>query len=99
MKKLIAILLCGMMMVGSLCVFAEEGIMPQDECFHDFDWDEVITGVEETPCGTITYYDVYCTQCGDVIGDREVVKETHAWVDELIDGTITTVCSRCDAIK
>ena len=36
MKKLTALLLCMMMLLGSLCVFAEDGITPLIDCDHQY---------------------------------------------------------------
>ena len=99
MKKLVAFMLCCMMMVGALSAFAEDGIMPRIECFHRGDWITVETGEETDGCTTITYYEVYCEDCGDTLKEYSRSSTVHEWYDDIIDGEEVTVCGNCGAVK
>lgn len=97
MKKIIALVLCGMMMVGALCAFAEDGIMPLYDCEHEETTERLIS-TERDGCITIRTYRVTCGRCpySDTFED---VTENHSWSSEIIDGESTTVCSECGETK
>lgn len=97
MKKLIALFLCGMMMVGSLCAFAEDGIRPLADCLHTDKDSEPIESVRDG-CVITTTYLVVCQDCGYSY-EIEQRREKHTWVQEIIDGEYATICEVCDEIK
>lgn len=79
MKKVIALMLCGMMMVGTLCAFAEEGIMPMNDCNHQYGTHDVCTqsGVKVGTCRYKNIYKVYCDECGRVVDSYAVFYTEH----------------------
>lgn len=101
MKKIISILLCSMMLCGSLSVFAEDGIMPLIDCDHDpiYGTTEETTVTEISECKTKITVKTYCNECGARI-DTSVSYDTHhTWVDEIIDGETVKACYYCGAVK
>lgn len=90
MKKIIAILLCAMLMLSCLAVVAESGIMPlTDKCQGECSFRTVSVEVEYTnACTAIKRTYQECTVCGYT---RTVQQRTVNHVGDKIDGR----CSEC----
>ena len=98
MKKLIAFMLCCMMMVGALSAFANDGVMPIAECPCTRTYDKHI-GTRTEGCTVIKTYRVICRECSANLGEYEVETTNHRWEEEIIDGKTEQVCYYCGAIK
>lgn len=93
MKKLIALVLCGMMMVGALCAFAAEGIMPRIDCDHSYGTTADLVDTDTIGCIEIGYYEVTCNSCGACVRTYSRTLATHhEW-----DGN--NVCKNCGIQK
>lgn len=99
MKKLIAFMLCCMMMVGALSAFANDGVMPAYECPCTNTRDYQVDSYDLDECTTVYVYEVICRDCGASLGEYEVEKSHHTWVDEIIDGKPAKACYYCGAVK
>ncbi len=97
MKKIIAFMLCCMMMVGVLNAFAEDGLMPLWECEHE-NAERDVVDTERDGCTITTITEVTCPDCGyhDYF---ERTSTSHEWVNEVIDGETVKVCYYCGKIK
>lgn len=75
MKKIIAILLCAMLMLSCLAVVAESGIMPLTEkCDGGCSYRRVSrTNKWPNKCTLVTTTEYECTVCGDSYTDTEKV--------------------------
>lgn len=99
MKKLVAFMLCCMMLAGSLCAFAEEGVMPIYECPCTSTYTELIRTRKVGTCTTIKTYEVICRTCSKSHGTYDVESTSHTWVDEIIDGELVKACRDCGEVK
>ncbi len=101
MKKTISLLLAAMMMLGSLCVFAEDGIAPLIDCDHDpiYGANPKTTRTQIDTCTTKVTTKYYCNECGTCIDTEISYVYNHTWVDEIIDGKVVEACYYCGAIK
>lgn len=90
MKKIIAILLCAMLMLSCLAVAAESGIMPlTDKCQGECSFRTLSAEVDyPNDCTTVKYIYQECTVCGYT---RTVQQRTVNHVGDKIDGR----CSIC----
>ena len=95
MKKLTALLLCMMMLLGSLCVFAEDGITPLVDCDHQYGTHDVCvqSGVKVSTCKYKDVYKVYCDECGRVVGSYNNVYTSHEGPVKEVNGV--DICQAC----
>lgn len=100
MKKLVAFMLCCMMMVGALSAFAEDGVMPCWDCDHQYGTYEVEQDpIEVDECKTKYVVKVYCSECDRCIDSYATYDYHHTWVDEIIDGKPAKACYYCGKVK
>lgn len=100
MKKTISLLLAAMMMLGSLCVFAEDGLMPLIDCDHQYGRHEgTPTYIDIDRCTTKRVVNIYCAECGRQIDSKATFSYHHTWVDEIIDGDSVKACYYCGKVQ
>lgn len=100
MKKIIAFMLCCMMMIGALSAFAGNGIMLRGGCIHIYGSFEVEHDpIEVDECKTKYVVKEYCNECGECIATTTTYDIHHTWVDEIIDGKPAKACYYCGKIK
>ena len=100
MKKLVAFMLCCMMMVGTLSAFASDDVMPLGECDHNYGtYTNAVTERIGT-CTVLKYNEVICSYCDEVLRHSNVkYTYSHNWVTDIIDGEEVEICTKCDEIK
>lgn len=100
MKKIVAFMLCCMMMVGALSAFAADGVMPRIDCDHQYGTYEVEQApIEVNECTTKYVVKKYCNECDRPVGSSVSYDYHHTWVDEIIDGKPAKACYYCGKIK
>lgn len=96
MRKIIALLLCCMMMAGALCAFAEGTVEPRIDCNHDnYGTYERLSqsGVKVGTCRYKDVYKVYCAECDRVIDSYNVFYTEHE--GPIQDENGVDVCQAC----
>ncbi len=102
MKKLIAIMLCCMMMVGALSAFAEDGVMPCGDCNHSYGTYSVSVSEWIDSCTKVSYKEVYCAECDEYLRTTNTkYTYSHDWraTDDVHDGKTVYVCADCGEEK
>lgn len=100
MKKIVAFMLCCMMMVGALSAFANDGVMPRIDCNHTYGLDDVDCSDVIDCCTTVYYTEWYCKDCGEYVKTTGTkYRYSHNWVTDIIDGEEVEICTKCDEIK
>ena len=94
MKKVLAIMICGMLLVGSLSVFAAEAACPHTG---DTYTEVVVVGRHGCTTDYVKYW--YCSDCDALLNEQYYSRTSHNWSDEIIDGQLVTICLNCDMIK
>jgi len=100
MKKIIAFMLCCMMMLGALNAFANDGVMPIGECDHNYGTHKNSVTEHPNRCTTLKYDEIICNYCDEVLRHDNVrYTYSHNWVTDIIDGKEVEICTKCDEIK
>lgn len=95
MKKIIAFMLCCMMMVGALSAFAENGITPRIDCNHTYGT-TIVPGKKGVDAGTCRLKDLYkevCDECGTVVDSWAEYYPQHEGPIQEVNGV--DICKAC----
>lgn len=95
MKKLVAFMLCCMMLAGSLCAFGEEGVMPCIDCNHTYGTTTVCvgSGLDAGKCREKDVYEEVCDDCGTVVDSWAEYYTVHEGPIHEVNGV--DICEAC----